>query len=345
MDVEFISQGKVLYIGHITEKIQHNSNSFTIPISAFSEKDLNEYLPSSSPTLLNKKIQRKDFDDSSSQINNQLLKKKKYYDNDLEEEDEEDLEEESEEYEESENMSEDEENIDSENIVMNSLDNNNKNNNESYTNSMNNSDKNLNNYNNKIIGDSSESSSKTKNNQRLLRKYGNISDKDSEYYGLNKGHKKVKKELTEEEIAKKTEQARLRKLHAKKLIEDEKREAVERILNEDGRKLRERQKKQNEEMKKKTKMEEEKMKKNLTKIITKYSKDGKIYVRFPQGFLLPSVFNQTKKPIKQIEKCHVEGCNNLRKYKDPKTGFPYCSVNCFKIIRSQFQTKEIKIKI
>ena len=47
-------------------------------------------------------------------------------------------------------------------------------------------------------------------------------------------------------------------------------------------------------MKKKSKMEEEKMKKNLTKIITKYSKDGKIYVRFPQGFLLPSVFNQTK---------------------------------------------------
>ena len=346
MEVEFISQGKVLYIGHITEKIHLNSNSFTIPISAFSEKDLNEYIPSSSPTFLNKKIQRKDFDDSSLQINTQLLKKKKYYDNDLEEEDEEDLEEESEEYEESENMSEDEENIDSENLGMNSMDNNNKNNNESYnSNSMNNSDKNLNNFNNKIIGDSSESSSKTKNNQRLLRKYGNISDKDSEYYGLNKGHKKVKKELTEEEIAKKTEQARLRKLHAKKLIEDEKREAVERILNEDGRKLRERQKKQNEEMKKKSKMEEEKIKKNLTKIIIKYFKDGKIYVRFPQGFLLPSIFNQTKKPIKQIEKCHVEGCNNLRKYKDPKTGFPYCSVNCFKIIRSQFQTQEIKINI
>jgi INO80 complex subunit B len=164
-------------------------------------------------------------------------------------------------------------------------------------------------------------------------------------YGLNRGHKKVKRELTEEEIAKKTEQARLRKLHAKKLIEDEKREAVERILNEDGRKLRERQKKQNEEMKKKSKMEEEKMKKNLTKIITKYTKDGKIYVRFPQGFLLPSVFNQTKKEIKPIPKCYIEGCNNLKKYTDPKTGLPYCSVNCFKILRSQFQTKEISIKI
>ena len=344
MEVEFISEGKILFTGHITEKIKLNSNSnntFTIPISAFSEKDSNEYIPSNSSSLLNKKTERKNLDDSFEQINTQILKKKKYYDNYDEEEEEEDIEEESEEYEESEQLSED--NIDSENNGTNSIDNINIKNNDSYnSNSMNNSDKNLN---GKIIGDSSESSSKTKTNQRLLRKYGSISDKDSEYYGLNKSHKKIKRELTEEEIAKKTEQARLRKLHAKKLIEDEKREAVERILNEDGRKLRERQKKQNEEMKKKTKMEEEKLKKNLTKIITKYSKDGKIYVRFPQGFLLPSVFNQTKKIIKPIEKCHVDGCNNDKKYTDPKTGYPYCSVKCFKILRSQFQTPEIKIKI
>ena len=341
MEVEFISEGKVLYTGHITEKIRLNSNTFSIPISAFSEKDSNEFMSSPGSDYLNKKTDRKNFLDSFEGINTQIIKKKKYYENDLDESDEEDLEEESEEYEESEQLSED--NIDSENNGTNSIDNINIKNNDSYnSNSMNNSDKNLN---GKIIGDSSESSSKTKTNQRLLRKYGSISDKDSEYYGLNKGHKKIKRELTEEEIAKKTEQARLRKLHAKKLIEDEKREAVERILNEDGRKLRERQKKQNEEMKKKTKMEEEKLKKNLTKIITKYSKDGKIYVRFPQGFLLPSVFNQTKKIIKPIEKCHVDGCNNDKKYTDPKTGYPYCSVKCFKILRSQFQTPEIKIKI
>jgi len=295
---------------------------------------------------LNKKTDRKNFLDSFEGINTQIIKKKKYYENDLDESDEEDLEEESEEYEESESVGEDEENIDSDLGMNNSSDNlNNKN--SDFDNSINNSEKNIsiNISNNKIRGDLSESSSKTKNNQRLLRKYGNISDKDSEYYGLNRGHKKVKRELTEEEIAKKTEQARLRKLHAKKLIEDEKREAVERILNEDGRKLRERQKKQNEEMKKKSKMEEEKIKKNLTKIITKYTKDGKIYVRFPQGFLLPSVFNQTKKEIKPIPKCYIEGCNNLKKYTDPKTGLPYCSVNCFKILRNQFQTKEISIKI
>ena len=348
MEVEFISQGKVVYTGHITEKIHLNLNTFSIPISQYSEKDSNENISLPPSDFLQKKTERKELEDSFdasnnniSNINNinpQIIKKKKYY-NDYEESEEDIEEEESEEYEESENISED--NIDSENYDMNnSSDNININKNSDYENSINIK---INNSNNKIIN-SSESSSKTKTNQRLLRKYGTISDKENEYFGLGKNHKKIKKELTEEEIAKKTEQARLRKLHAKKLIEDEKREAVERILNEDGRKLRERQKKQNEEIKKKNKMEEEKLKKNLTKIITKYSKDGKIYVRFPQGFLLPSVFNQTKKNVKPVEKCHVEGCNNDKRYKDPKTGYPYCSVKCFKILRNQV-FPEIKIKI
>ena len=355
MEVEFISQGKIVHKGQINEKIQINLNSFSIPISVSSDKDINDNISSPSSEFLNKKTERKiveelDEDQNNTKIinnnsninnNNNLNinffpKKKKYYEKDYDESEEEDddNDEESEEYEESDNElseeNDDSQQEDEENINSNS---NNKNNSDN-DNSISNSNSNINKK-NKLRGDSSESSSKN-NNQRLLRKYGAISQKDHEYYGLgSSGNKKIKKELTEEEIAKKTEQARLRKLHAKKLIEEEKREAVERILNEDGRKLRERQKKHNEEMKKKTKLEEEKMKKNLTKIITKYSKDGKIYVRFPQGFLLPSVFNQQKKVLKPISKCHVEGCQNLRKYTDPKTGFPYCSVKCFKILRSE----------
>lgn len=354
MEVEFISQGKVVHKGHITEKIILNTNSFSIPISVSSDKEINDNISFKSSEFLNKKTEREIIEDSdedqknsnSNNNNNNIIntniilfpKKKKYYQNEYNEseEDEDDNDEESEEYEESDNeLSEENDDSDHEDINTNS--NNNKN--SDYDNSISNSNSNINmnKKNNKIRGDSSETSSKN-NNQRMLRKYGAISAKDNEIYGLGgTGNKKIKKELTEEEIAKKTEQARLRKLHAKKLIEEEKREAVERILNEDGRKLRERQKKHNEEMKKKSKMEEEKMKKNLTKIITKYSKDGKIYVRFPQGFLLPSVFNQQKKICKPISKCHVEGCQNLRKYTDPKTGFPYCSVQCFKILRNQIK--------
>ena len=346
MEVEFLDQGKVVHKGRINEKIILNANSFSIPISVCSDKDINDNISFKSSEFLNKKTEREVIEDSEEDqknsnnsnniINTNIIlfpKKKKYYQNEYNEseEDEDDNDEESEEYEESDNELSEEEDI-------NTNSNNNRNSDCENSISNSNSNTNMNKKKNKIRGDSSESSSKNNNNQRMLRKYGAISEKDNEFYGLGgNGNKKIKKELTEEEIAKKTEQARLRKLHAKKLIEEEKREAVERILNEDGRKLRERQKKHNEEMKKKSKMEEEKMKKNLTKIITKYSKDGKINVRFPQGFLLPSVFNQQKKICKPIVKCHVEGCQNLRKYTDPKTGFPYCSVQCFKILRNQIK--------
>ena len=318
MEVEFISQGKIVHRGKINEKIILNTTSFSIPISVCSDKDINDNISSPSSDFLNKKTERKNddsYEDQNIANNNNINmypKKKNYYRDDYEsEEEEDDNDEESEEYEESDNELS-EENDDSNQEEDGDNTNVNNKNNSDYDNSIGN---NTNKKKNKLRGDSSESSSKN-NNQRMLRKYGAITEKDHEFYGLgNSGNKKVKKELTEEE----------------------KREAVERILNEDGRKLRERQKKHNEEMKKKTKLEEEKIKINLTKIITKYSKDGKIYVRFPQGFLLPSVFNHQKKVIKEVSKCHVEGCPNLRKYTDPKTGFPYCSVNCFKILRSQIQ--------
>ena len=370
MEVEFISQGNIVHKGHINEKITiNNTNTFSIPISLCSDKDINDILSSSNQNqnFLNKKTERKPIEESDEEqnssnnnntnnnINNNtnnlniintgfFPKKKKYYQKEYdesEEDEDDDNSEESEEYEESDHeLSEESDNSNQED--EDNINSNNKNNSD-YDNRISNSNNTNINKKNKFRGDSSESSSKNNNNQRMLRKYGAISEKDHVFYGLGgSGNKKIKKELTEEEIAKKTEQARLRKLHAKKLIEEEKREAVERILNEDGRKLRERQKKHNEEMKKKSKLEEEKMKNNLTKIITKYSKDGKIYVRFPQGFLLPSVFNQQKKICKPITKCHVEGCPNLRKYTDPKTGFPYCSVQCFKILRNQGKEEEKK---
>ena len=360
MEVEFISQGKIVHKGRITEKIQLNLNTFSIPISICSDKEVIDISSSPSPNFLNKKTERKGIEDSEEDQNsssnndnpniinpNFYPKKKNYYQKEYdesEEDEEDDNDEESEEYEESDHeLSEENDDSNNDDDEENINTNNKNNNNSDYDNSISNSN-NINlNKKNKFGGDSSESSSKNNNNQRLLRKYGTISAKDNEFFGLGgNSNKKIKKELTEEEIAKKTEQARLRKLHAKKLIEEEKREAVERILNEDGRKLRERQKKHNEEMKKKSKLEEEKMKKNLTKIITKYSKDGKIYVRFPQGFLLPSIFNQQKKICKPISKCHVEGCNNLRKYNDPKTGFPYCSVQCFKILRNKVENEKEK---
>ena len=44
-----------------------------------------------------------------------------------------------------------------------------------------------------------------------------------------------------------------------------------------------------------------------------------------------------QKPIhaKIIPKCDVIGCQNLKKYTDPKTKKNYCCVECFKKIRAE----------
>lgn len=45
------------------------------------------------------------------------------------------------------------------------------------------------------------------------------------------GYKKPKKELTEDDINKKNEQIQKRKNHAKRQLEEEKRQTIEKILN------------------------------------------------------------------------------------------------------------------
>lgn len=181
------------------------------------------------------------------------------------------------------------------------------------------------------IGSESASSSLQR---KQLRKYGSKPE-DNYLYGLS-NNKKPKRELTEEEIAKKTEQMRIRKLHAKKQLEEQKRETIERILNEDGRKLRERQKKLNEENIKREQALEERQKFSLTKIKHKYLSNGSVYVRFPQGFLVPEILFQKAKELPSITKCGVDSCTNNKKYTDPVTQKHYCSVTCFKIIRDNY---------
>lgn len=186
------------------------------------------------------------------------------------------------------------------------------------------------------IGSESGSSSLQR---KQLRKYGSKPE-DDYLYGLS-NNKKPKRDLTEEEIAKKTEQTRIRKLHAKKQLEEEKRETIERILNEDGRKLRERQKKMNEENFKREQALEEKYKFSLTKIKHKYLSNGSVYVRFPQGFLVPEILFQKVKELTPIPKCDVDTCSNNKKYTDPVTKKHYCSVSCFKIIRDKYNKNGI----
>ena len=72
MEVEFISQGKVVYTGHITEKIHLNLNTFSIPISQYSEKDSNENISLPPSDFLQKKTERKELEDSFDASNNNI---------------------------------------------------------------------------------------------------------------------------------------------------------------------------------------------------------------------------------------------------------------------------------
>jgi hypothetical protein len=86
-------------------------------------------------------------------------------------------------------------------------------------------------------------------------------------------------------------------------------------------------------------LEEEKLKISLTKIRQKYNKDGSIYLRFPQGLLLPKVLTQKSSNFKPnttlgIKKCEVFNCKNDKKYKDPVTKLNYCSVNCYNVLKN-----------
>jgi len=158
------------------------------------------------------------------------------------------------------------------------------------------------------------------------------------------GNKRIRKELTEDEINKKNEQIQKRKNHAKRQLEEEKRLTIEKILNEDGRKLRERQRKINEENLKKELENEEKYKLSLTKIKTKILKNGKIYVRFPQGLIIPKHLKQKALEENKAEmlifnsqrKCEINNCSNIKKYKDPKSQKFYCSVECYKKLKIKF---------
>jgi hypothetical protein len=86
----------------------------------------------------------------------------------------------------------------------------------------------------------------------------------------------------------------------------------------------------------KEQQKEEYLKVSLTKIKHKYEKNGKIFVRFPKGLLLPKAL--TQKPLNfNIERksCQVKNCKKQKKYKDPKTKIDYCSLECYHILREQ----------
>ncbi len=157
----------------------------------------------------------------------------------------------------------------------------------------------------------------------------------------------------EEDQKRKQEKAEQRRELTRKHAEEIKWQAVHKILNEKGRKEREKEKKakkEKEDQKAKEAAEDAKRKAALTNIHVKYYKDGSVTLSFPQGFLLPAVLSQPKangvaviaaattvattangsRKIMTGKKC--ANCGNQGKYCDPKSGKISCSLACYKLV-------------
>lgn len=107
-------------------------------------------------------------------------------------------------------------------------------------------------------------------------------------------------------------------------------------IKEEGKKLRDRQKKLNDDLIKKEQQQQELYKISLTKIKQKYGKDGIISVRFPEGLLIPKILNQKLIEVScnKNKNCQVLNCKNQKKYTDPKTKKDYCSLTCYKLLKT-----------
>ena len=147
----------------------------------------------------------------------------------------------------------------------------------------------------------------------------------------------------EEDQKRKQEKIEQRRELMRRHIEEVKWQAVHKILNEKGKKEREKEKKAKkdiEDQKVKEAALEAKKKAALTNIHIKYYKDGSVTLSFPQGFLLPQVlsqekatgFHENKMGKKTLTGKTCMNCGNEAKYCNPKTGRISCSLTCYKVI-------------
>lgn len=143
----------------------------------------------------------------------------------------------------------------------------------------------------------------------------------------------------EEDEKRKQERIEQRKELMRKHIEEVKWQAVHKILNEKGKKEREKEKRAKKEKEDQIAKEDAinaKKKASLTNIHIKYYHNGSITLSFPQGFLLPPVLSQDKNGVVMHKKTVVEdkcvNCGKNGKYRSSKDGAIACSLECYKLI-------------
>lgn len=144
----------------------------------------------------------------------------------------------------------------------------------------------------------------------------------------------------QEYMKKKQEKIDQRKEVLRKHLEDVKWQAVDKILNEKGRKERDKEKKKKqdiEDAKIKAAAVEERKRQALTNIHIKYSNNGQVLLSFPHGFFLPKVLDQKNGTSNHSTKTNIGktvcmNCGKPSKYCNPKSKKYSCSIECFKLV-------------
>ncbi len=174
--------------------------------------------------------------------------------------------------------------------------------------------------------------------------------------GRGKTAKRIKTEdnemsSSEEDSRRRQEKSDRRRELMQKHMEEVKWQAVDKILNEKGRKEREKEKlrrRQLEDSRIRQAAEEARKLRGFTSIRIKYCKDGTIRLSFPEGLLLPAVLMQEKGMITaaaatlQMEQPHENKqairstlcmkCGRPSKYCNPKSRKLSCSLECYKAL-------------
>ncbi|GAB1608166.1 INO80 complex subunit B-like [Argonauta hians] len=136
---------------------------------------------------------------------------------------------------------------------------------------------------------------------------------EQELLELPSGYKTV--ELTEEQIQRRQQRAKKRRLQAQEKREKDKKQTVERLLK-----------------KQETKAKGPKLKTNKRTDIARYSYVNGvsgIFISVPAGFDFP-LNSQTRTDRPKPVLCGVRHCSKPKKYSCSKTGIPLCSLQCYK---------------
>ncbi|KAK6637930.1 hypothetical protein RUM44_008352 [Polyplax serrata] len=149
--------------------------------------------------------------------------------------------------------------------------------------------------------------------QRAMLERKTDKEPEEQLMALPSGYKEVV--MTAEAIQRKAIKSQKRKQMADEKREKDKKKTMERLLKKQDSKT--------------IKSGAKKVTKKTTPQIVYVNANGEKKIIVPEGYQFPLSYTKAKEPPMRM-KCAMDGCENDKRYSCSKTGFPLCSLNCYK---------------